>query len=180
MAKLPLRYYPDPVLLEPCAPVTTFNDELANFAESMIETMYSSRGIGLAAPQVGIAKRVIVLDVSEEGDAPQVLVNPTITKKEGKVRSEEGCLSIPGYRDTIQRSSVISVSAQTITGEALSFDAEELEAICIQHEVDHLDGILFTDHLSRLKKTLFKRWLQKHEPLSASTPTSSKDYHDNE
>ncbi len=161
---MPLReilIYPDPLLREQCAQVTDFGKDLATLINDMSLTMYASSGIGLAASQIGILQRVIVVDVSEDQAQRLALVNPEIIAQEGAVSSEEGCLSIPEFRDTIKRSEKILVKAQDPNGKYLEFEADEILAICIQHEIDHLNGVLFVDHLSRLKREFFARWLKK-------------------
>ena len=165
MAILPISTYPDPILREPTQEVTRYDKELRTFLDSLAETMYKAHGIGLASPQVAVLKRVTVIDISEERNERIDLVNPHIVWRDGKVPSEEGCLSIPGYRDTIKRSKEIVVQMQDSSGKDLEIKADGLLSICIQHEVDHLDGILFIDHLSRLKRELFKRWLKRQGPL---------------
>ncbi|MCO6431542.1 MAG: peptide deformylase [Deltaproteobacteria bacterium] len=161
MPTLPIRIYPDPVLKQVAEKVTRFNDQLTSLANDMAETMYTARGIGLAANQVGVLQRIAIVDVGEEQNERIDLVNPEIVWKEGAVPSEEGCLSIPDYRETVRRNKEIVVQAQDTSGKEFELKAEGLLAICIQHEIDHLNGILFIDHLSRLKRELFKRWLKK-------------------
>lgn len=163
MAILEIKTYPDPVLKKKAAPVADFNEQLGKLLDSMAETMYAANGVGLAAPQVGELCRVAVIDVSRNGDSPLEFINPVIVKQSGKTKSEEGCLSIPEFRDSVQRSVLVTVQAQDRQGNEFSIDADELLAICLQHEIDHLDGILFTDRLSRLKRELFKRWFQKQQ-----------------
>ncbi len=163
---LPIRVIPDPILRIAAAPVTKFDSELRDFVEAMKETMYRAPGIGLAAPQVGDSRRVFVMDTSEDKSGFAAFINPEIVKRSGKEQSEEGCLSIPGFRETIQRSKNVVVRAQNIDGELFECEAEELDAFCIQHELDHLNGVLFTDHLSRLKKPIFKDWLQEEGILA--------------
>ena len=141
--------------------MTSFNLELASLLDDMKETMYKSDGVGLAAPQIGVLKRVTVIDVSKERDQLMEFINPEILGVFGKTTSEEGCLSIPGFRDSIKRSRKVLVKAQDRTGKEFTVEADELLAICLQHEIDHLDGVLFIDHLSRLKLQYFKRWLEK-------------------
>lgn len=162
MANLEIKIYPDPVLKEKAKPVTTFDSKLKKFVENMIETMYVESGIGLAANQVGSLERVFVVDVSEDGNNPLVFINPEITERSGKKKGEEGCLSIPSYRDVVERSTTITIKAQDISGQEFTLQADGLMAVCIQHELDHLDGILFVDRLSHLKKQLFKKWLEKN------------------
>jgi peptide deformylase len=162
MASLEIKIYPDPVLKEKAKPITTFDSKLKTFVENMIETMYVESGVGLAANQVGSLERVFVVDVSEDGNSPLVFINPEIVERSGKKKGEEGCLSIPSYRDIVERSSIITVKAQDLSGQEFTLQAEGLMAVCIQHELDHLDGILFVDRLSHLKKQLFKKWLEKN------------------
>lgn len=161
---MPLREivtYPSPLLREKCADVSTFDDSLHRLVNDMSLTMYASSGIGLAACQIGVLQRVALVDVSEQQDQKLVLINPEIVTREGTVSSEEGCLSIPEYRDTIKRDEHIVVRAQNIEGEEFELSASGILSICIQHEVDHLNGILFVDHLSRLKRGFFTRWVRK-------------------
>ncbi len=161
MALLPIHTYPDPVLKQTAERVTIFDDKLAKLLEDMAETMYKSDGVGLAANQVGILKRVVVVDVSRTGTEKLFLINPEIIEKSGSVSSEEGCLSVPEYRDTLKRSENIKVKAQNLKGQPFELEAEGILAICLQHELDHLDGVLFVDRLSRLKRELFKRSRKK-------------------
>lgn len=161
MSILEIVKYPDPILTEECEPVEVFDDALGKLLDDMRETMYEASGIGLAAPQVGILKRITVVDVDQEEGSLIELINPVIVAKAGKVTGEEGCLSIPEYREVVQRSETIAVRAQDRNGEEFELEADELLAICIQHEIDHLDGVLFIDRLSRLKREFFKRWLKK-------------------
>lgn len=158
---LPIRLIPDGILRVTGAPIVKFDQELRDFVEAMKETMYKAPGIGLAAPQVGESRRVFVMDTSDDKSGFAAFINPEIVRKSGKEQSEEGCLSIPGFRETIQRSKNIVVRAQSVDGELFECEAEDLDAFCIQHELDHLNGILFTDHLSRLKKPIFKDWLRE-------------------
>lgn len=160
---LEIRIFPDPLLKEVSIEVSKFDRELHDLLDKMKATMYAANGIGLASPQVGILKRVAVIDVSDERNQPLELINPEIISKEGSVTSEEGCLSIPEYRDTVKRNERIRVKASDRFGKVSELEADGLLAICIQHEIDHLDGILFIDRLSRLKRELFKRWVKKHE-----------------
>lgn len=154
--------YPDPVLKQKTELVSEFDDELGILLDDMRETMYDANGIGLAAPQIGILKRVTVIDVSDDGSKVFELINAEILSGEGSVSIEEGCLSIPEYRESVTRKERITVKAQDRKGEEIQFEADDLLAICIQHELDHLDGVLFIDHLSRLKREMFKRWYKKH------------------
>ena len=163
MARLPIRLYPDPILKQVAQPVDQFGKELGKFLDDMYETMCAAKGIGLAAPQVGNPWRVAVVDVGQESPERIELINPEIVSRVGKVPSEEGCLSIPDYRDTIERSREVVVRAFDRTGKEFEIEAADLLSICLQHEIDHLNGILFVDHLSRLKRELFKRWLKKQD-----------------
>lgn len=160
---LRIRKYGDPVLETKAEPVTEFNGELKQLAADMFETMYANKGIGLAAPQVGVSKRLAVLDHSagEEEAAKLVLVNPEILVREGTQIGEEGCLSIPGFREDVKRAYRVRVRAQDLDGNFFETDGEELLARAIQHEIDHLDGILFLQHLSLLKRDLIKRKIRK-------------------
>lgn len=161
MAVKNLVIYPDPRLKERCDTVTTFDAELHTLLEDMAETMVAAVGVGLAAPQIGIQRRIAVIDVSEEQNNPIELINPEIVERAGTVSSEEGCLSIPGYRDTISRSASVLVKAQNRHGEWFEIGGEGLLSMCLQHELDHLDGVLFVDRLSRIKREMFRRWLKK-------------------
>jgi peptide deformylase len=163
MSVLNIRIYPDPILKEPALPVEKFDAELNKLLDDMYQTMLAANGIGLAAPQIGVSKQIAVIDVSEERDQRLELINPKIIWEDGKVPSEEGCLSIPGYRDKLKRSEEIIVQAKDRNGKDIEIKADELLAICMQHEIDHLNGILFIDRLSRLKRELFKRWFKKSQ-----------------
>ena len=162
MHHLPILQHPDQRLRIKAAVVKHFDEELADQAEKMLATMYDAKGIGLAGTQVDFHQRVIVIDVSENRDSPIKLVNPEIELIGETVSNEEGCLSIPGVYDSVKRSDRINVSAQAIDGSALEMEAEDLLAICIQHECDHLDGILFIDHLSSLKRKRINEQLKKN------------------
>jgi peptide deformylase len=156
--------YGDPVLETPAEPVTEFGtDELRKLVDDMFETMYANKGIGLAAPQIGIAKRLAVIDASggEDPSLRRVLVNPEITFREGRVVDEEGCLSIPGFRENVGRAQAIIVKGQDVEGNDVQLPAEDLMARVMQHEIDHLDGVLFLRHISPLKRDLIKRKIRK-------------------
>ncbi|NMC62486.1 MAG: peptide deformylase [SAR324 cluster bacterium] len=155
--------YPEEVLRGQSEAVAEIDGEIKTLSEDMLQTMYHGIGIGLAAPQIGVQKRVIVVDVSEDGKQPMVLINPEIIEKEGIVRSDEGCLSVPGFREIVNRNKQVLVRAVDIDGNPLEIEAEGLLSRCIQHEIDHLNGILFIDHLSRIKKEMFKRWVKKQK-----------------
>jgi peptide deformylase len=162
MTILNIITYPDARLKEKAQEVVNFDKNLHKLLDDMKETMYHADGIGLAATQVAVMQRVAVIDVSEERNSPIELVNPKITVKEGKVSSKEGCLSIPDFRESITRATKVTVVAFDRNGKEFSFEAQELLSFCVQHELDHLDGILFVDHLSGLKKNLFLKWAQKN------------------
>lgn len=162
MAILELSIYPDPVLREETEAVENFDAELHTLLDNMRETMLDADGVGLAAPQVGIAKKITVIDVSESRSEGLELINPEILESEGSKLGEEGCLSIPDYREKVKRAEWVKVKAQDRSGESFEFEATGLLAVCVQHELDHLNGVLFVDHLSRLKRDMFKRWAKKH------------------
>ncbi|HEY5380634.1 MAG TPA: peptide deformylase [Acidobacteriaceae bacterium] len=160
---LPIVKYPDPILAKPGEPVTEFTETLAQFVDEMWESMYAAQGIGLAAPQVGVSKRITVIDVNfkEKPDERLVLINPKIVESEGKVTGEEGCLSLPEIRDKVQRAARVKVRAQNVKGEFFEVEGRELLGRALQHEIDHLNGILFIDRLSTLKRDLVKRRIRK-------------------
>ena len=155
--------YPDPVLAKPSEKVTEFTPELAEFVEEMFETMYAAQGIGLAAPQIAVSKQITVIDVSfkERPEDKMVLINPEIIDRTGKQIEEEGCLSLPDIREKVARASGVKVRAQNVKGEFFEVEGEELLSRALQHEIDHLHGILFLDHLSLLKRDLVKRRIKK-------------------
>jgi len=161
MAQLPILEYPDPRLRIRAEPVTEFDAELRQLAADLLETMYAAPGIGLASTQVDIHKRILVVDVSEERNEPYCLVNPEILESEGLVSYEEGCLSVPDVFESVERAERIKVSALDDTGARIEIEAEGLLAICIQHEMDHLDGRLFVDYLSSLKRGRLKKKVRK-------------------
>jgi peptide deformylase len=155
--------YPEPVLEQPGEPVTEFNDELRKLVADMFETMYASQGIGLAAPQVGISKRLTVIDLSQGKDPAQklVLANPEVILTEGKQYEEEGCLSFPEIREKVVRAAKVRIRAQDENGKWFEMDGEELLARAFQHEIDHLDGVLFIFRMSPLKRNLSLRKIRK-------------------
>jgi len=159
MALLQIRHYPDPVLKIQASPVETFDDDLRQLAEDMAETMYAAPGVGLAAPQVGVSKRLLVIDCTARDEGPGLLnvVNPEILESEGELFDEEGCLSVPGYYANVHRKAKVKVRFQDLQGETRVIEAEGLWAVALQHEIDHLDGVLFIDHLSPLKKSMFRK-----------------------
>jgi peptide deformylase len=156
--------YGDPVLEQRAAPVTEFDTpELCQLIEDMWETMYAAKGVGLAAPQVGVLKRVSVIDTSVGEDEAKkvVIINPEVTFREGKQTGEEGCLSIPGFREPVTRAGKVLVRAQNLKGETVELPGEELLARALEHEIDHLNGILFLNHLSALKRDMIRRKIKK-------------------
>ena len=165
MAKLEILEFPDPRLRTVAQPVEVFDDTLEGFVADMLETMYGASGIGLAATQVNHHRRILVLDVSEAQDSPQVFINPEIIAREGEERCEEGCLSVPGVYAEVQRAQRIRVRAQKPDGETFETDADGMLAICLQHEMDHLDGKLFVDYLSPLKRQMVRKKLEKARRL---------------
>lgn len=168
MAKATLKIhqivkYPEPVLSKPAAPVTEFDAALKKLVQEMFESMYAAQGIGLAAPQIGLSKRLTVIDISfnKNPDEKIVLINPEVIEEEGKQFEEEGCLSLPEIREKVSRAAWVKVRAQDVDGNPIELEGEELLARAIQHEIDHLDGILFIDRLSRLKRDLAIRKIKK-------------------
>jgi peptide deformylase len=163
---LSILEYPDPRLRKVAAPVTSFGPDLVRLVHDMAETMYSAPGIGLAATQVDVHKRVIVIDISEARDGLLVLVNPEILEAEGEAECEEGCLSVPGYYDKVTRAARIRVRAQDEHGASREIAADGLLAVCVQHEMDHLVGKVFVDHLSSLKRARLAAKLKKRQRLA--------------
>jgi peptide deformylase len=161
MALLPILYYPDPKLRTKAKPVTEVTDALRTLIDDMFDTMYDAPGIGLAASQVDVHKRIIVIDVSETRDKPNVYINPELELVGTVMEAEEGCLSVPGYYELVERVDRIKVTALDRNGDSFTQEASGLLAVCIQHESDHLDGKLFVDYLSALKRTRIKRKLVK-------------------
>ena len=162
MAKLTILEYPDPRLRTKASPVEVVDDEIRQLIEDMLETMYAAPGIGLAATQVDVHQRVLVVDVTEDKSRPLALINPEIIRREGTVEAEEGCLSVPGIFDTLAaRSSDIVVRALDREGQPFELAADGLLAVCIQHEMDHLEGKLFVDYLSELKRSRIRKKLEK-------------------
>lgn len=164
MALLPILRYPDPRLHTVAQPVQVVDDRIRQIVRDMAETMYAAPGVGLAATQVDIHERIVVIDVSEDGNDLHVLINPEITWKSEELQVyEEGCLSVPGVYDEVQRAARIRVNALNEQGEACEFDAEGLLAVCVQHELDHLAGKVFVEYLSVLKQNRIKTRLRKQE-----------------
>ena len=167
MARLTILHYPDPRLRKPALPVETVDDRIRTLVDDMLETMYAAPGIGLAATQVNVQKRLVVMDVSEQKNQPLVFINPTLLEREGENESEEGCLSVPGFYEAVRRAERVRVSALDRDGEPFEIDASGLLAVCIQHEMDHLDGKLFVDYLSALKRDRIRKKLEKQARLEA-------------
>jgi peptide deformylase len=170
VAVLEIRLFGDPVLRQPSAPVTRFDAELARFGDDLLETLRAAHGAGLAAPQVGVLRRMFAYDIppdDETGEHPfGVLVNPVITRREGEQDGEEGCLSFPGLYYACTRAMAVSVTAQDVRGQRLELEADGLLARCVQHEVDHLDGVLFIDRLSRGdRKRALRQWRERELDL---------------
>lgn len=162
MAKLKILEFPDPRLRIKARPVETVDDALRQLIDDMFETMYDAPGIGLAAIQVNVPKRVIVIDISEDKSAPQVFINPELIPDGEVIEAEEGCLSVPGIYETVNRPERVKIQALNREGESFETVADGLLAVCIQHEVDHLDGKLFVDYLSRLKQQRIRKKALKH------------------
>lgn len=163
MALLPILQYPDERLNIVAQPVAEVDDRIRTLVGDMFETMYEARGIGLAATQVDVHERVVVMDLSEDRSEPRVFVNPIITHKDGVTTYEEGCLSVPGIYDTVTRAERVTVEALNENGEPFTLDADGLLAICIQHEIDHLNGKVFVEYLSQLKQNRIKTKLKKRQ-----------------
>lgn len=177
MARLEILKYPDPRLAEKSQPVAAVDDALRKVIDDMIETMYEADGVGLAAPQVGVLKRLIVLDCNpredEDGNplprSPLAVVNPEIVaRSEEKIVWEEGCLSVPEYNDEVERSARCTVRGLDRDGQEITVEAEGLLSVCFQHEIDHLEGVLFVDRLSRLKQSMVKKRLKKRAAEEAA------------
>ena len=161
MAILKILEFPDPRLRTRARPIAEVTDEIRTLAADMLETMYAAPGIGLAATQVDVHKRLLVADVSTDKDEPHVLINPEILTKDGVEVMEEGCLSVPGYYEEVERAEAIRVRALGLDGEPFELDADGLLAVCIQHEIDHLDGKLFVDYISTVKRDRIRKKLLK-------------------
>jgi peptide deformylase len=174
MTKLAILEYPDPRLRKRAEPVAVVDDALRKLASDMLDTMYAANGVGLAATQVDVHRRLIVLDVSEERNQPLVLINPVLLLAEGNGPGEEGCLSLPGIYDKLSRATHIRVRAQNLQGDPFEMDAEGLLGTCIQHEMDHLEGKLFVDYLSELKRQLIRRRMEKERRQRGSGSGDSR------
>lgn len=173
MAILNVLTYPDPRLRNFAEPVDTVDDDIRTLVDNMAETMYAAPGIGLAAIQVDVRKRVIVIDVSEDRSALQVFINPVITRSEGAQEREEGCLSVPGIYAQVRRADSIVVEALDRSGTEFTLRTDAMLAVCIQHEIDHLDGKVFVDYLSRIKRDRIRKKLSKHGRRSVEDPVGS-------
>jgi peptide deformylase len=166
MAQLPILEYPDPRLKKVATPVAAVTADIRKLVRDMADTMYAAPGVGLAATQVDVHKRVIVIDISEGKDELRVFINPELVSAEGQAECEEGCLSVPGYYDKVTRAARIRVRAQDEHGETFEHDAEGLLAVCIQHEMDHLQGKVFVEYLSPLKRARLAAKLRKKQRLA--------------
>ncbi len=168
MAILEILEFPDPRLRKIATPVTVFDSKLEDLIKDMVETMYDAIGIGLAATQINVHKRILVIDVSESKDSPLVFINPSFEVIEAELSDyDEGCLSVPGFYETVSRPQRVLIKAQDQTGKAFELDAQGILAVCIQHETDHLDGKLFVDYLSPLKRQRIRSKLEKEHKKSA-------------
>jgi len=175
MASRTILEFPDPRLRTRAQPVTRFDAALGTLIDDLLQSMYGASGIGLAATQIDVHQRVIVIDVSAEHNQPLVLINPQILARQGETSSEEGCLSVPGIFDEVKRAAKIRLRAQDRTGAPFERDYEDILAVCIQHEIDHLDGKLFVDYLSDLKRERIRKKLEKErrERVSHAAAASS-------
>ena len=162
--------YPNPILARKAEPIPAVTPEIRELAAGMAEAMYANQGVGLAAPQVGASIRMIVIDLSgpDKREALMTLVNPVVTAASGEQEDEEGCLSVRSYRTVVKRAATVTVTAQDLDGNPLTIEADELLAVCLQHEIDHLEGVLFIDRISRLKRAMYdkrvKRWALTPKP----------------
>lgn len=161
MAILNVLHYPDPRLRKKAETVAEIDDNIKKLVDDLFETMYDAPGVGLAATQVDVHLRIIVMDTSEEKNKPLCLINPEIIHLTGNMTMEEGCLSVPGIYEKVDRAEIVKVKALNKAGEAFELEADELLAVCIQHEIDHLEGKVFVDHLSRLKQDRILKKLEK-------------------
>lgn len=168
MSILTVLEFPDERLRKKAVVVKTVDDKIRRLVDDMLETMYHSHGVGLAATQIDVHQRIVVIDVSEEKDKPLFLINPEIIEKDGIKESEEGCLSVPGFFEKVNRAEHIRVKALDRDGQTFEFDATELLAVCVQHEIDHLNGKLFVDYISPLKRQRIKKKLEKIHKMDNS------------
>ena len=161
MALLNIIHFPDSRLRSVAQPIDQVDDKIRRLIDDMLETMYDAPGVGLAAVQVNVAKQLVVIDVSEDKSAPLVFINPEITDKQGSEDMEEGCLSVPGIYEVVRRAERVRVKALNREGEPFEMECDDLLAVCVQHEIDHLQGIIFVDYLSEMKRQRIKRKLEK-------------------
>ena len=162
---LTILEFPDDRLRKKAVAVKTVDDKIKKLVDDMLDTMYESHGVGLAATQVNVHQRVIVIDVSDEKDEPLFLINPEIIEKDGIKEGEEGCLSVPGFFEKVNRAERVKVRALNRDGQSYEFEATDLLATCVQHEIDHLDGKLFVDYISPLKRQRIKKKLEKNHKM---------------
>jgi len=167
MAKLTVLHYPDPQLRKKAVSIDDIDETVRTLAQDMIETMYAEGGIGLAATQVNVQRRLVVMDLSEQRDEPAVLVNPEILSSEGTEEMQEGCLSVPDFYEVVQRAERVRLRYQTLDSEIIEKEYDGLFAVCIQHEIDHLNGKLFIDYLSPLKRQRLRKKLEKQDKQKA-------------
>ncbi|MCG8038860.1 MAG: peptide deformylase [Candidatus Thiodiazotropha taylori] len=175
MAILDILHFPDPRLRNKAKPVAQVDDSIRRLVDDMLETMYQAPGIGLAAIQVNVAKRVVVIDLSEEKNEPLCLINPEIIERDGIEQMEEGCLSVPGIFETVSRADKIRFKALDRDGVPFEEEAEGLLAVCVQHELDHLDGKLFVDYLSSLKRQRIRKKLEKESRQQTSSTAGARE-----
>jgi peptide deformylase len=174
MPQLEILTFPDPRLRQAARPVEQVDDGIRRLVDDMLETMYEAPGIGLAAVQVNVAKRVVVIDLSEEQDQALCLINPEILASSGEEQMEEGCLSVPGFYEPVTRAERVTVRALDRDGKPFELEADGLLAVCIQHEIDHLDGRLFVDHISSLKRQRIRKKLEKERRQPQTTSTEPR------
>ena len=174
MSILNILEFPDERLRKKAQPVAAVDASIRTLLDDMLQTMYESKGVGLAATQVNVHKRVVVIDVSETKDQPLCIINPEIVAQSGAEESEEGCLSVPGFFETVKRAEKVTVKALNREGASFELHADGLLAVCIQHEIDHLDGKLFVDYLSPLKKQRIKKKLEKIHKFERESPAAAQ------
>ncbi|MBK1632202.1 peptide deformylase [Thiohalocapsa halophila] len=174
MAKLEILTFPDERLRRRAEPVEQVDDSIRQLVDDMLETMYEAPGIGLAAIQVNVPRRVIVIDTSDEKDQPLCLINPEILERSGEEQMDEGCLSVPGFFEPVTRAERVTVRALGRDGEPFELETDGLLAVCIQHEIDHLDGKLFVDHISSLKRQRIRKRLEKERRQATPAPAANR------
>jgi peptide deformylase len=175
MALLNVLHFPDARLRNKAQPVEHVDEEIRRLVDDMLETMYDAPGIGLAATQVNVAKRVVVIDISESNDQPLCFINPEILERRGEEEMEEGCLSVPGFYETVRRAEWVRVRALGRDGQPFEIETDGLLAVCIQHEIDHLDGKLFVDYLSELKRQRIRKKLEKGRPATPAARARQRE-----